>query len=174
MAMQRIRVRVLRLAPTLPTARSGMTNIQQNAQPTVRDFVDTKPAGSKFYGFAAGAHRAKSESKAMVTKRIKAGAFLHSRNPQDYRFGHTIVFESNSIANVDAVEKIFQSAFDADADLKAKCINRVSGAGGSHGPGTAKTVKADGSKRSYAQYLVSDQSKYNRVVGLTSVTPIYY
>ena len=99
---------------------------------------------------------------------------MPSNNTKQYVYDFTIIYRSNSIDNVEDVERVFQKAADDDADLKAKCINRVSGAGGSHGPGTAKTVKADGSKRSYAQYLVSDQSKYNRVVGLTSVTPIYY
>ena len=75
----------------------------------------------------------------------------------------------NSIVNVDAVEKIYIKAAQNDTKLSAKLINVCAGRGSCHG----WSSKSKTNTMSYTEYLASDQSKYNRVVGLTSVTPVF-
>ena len=55
---------------------------------------------------------------------------MPSNNTKQYVYDFTIIYRSNSIDNVEDVERVFQKVADDDADLKAKCINIVSGAGG--------------------------------------------
>ena len=155
-----------------PLTAKEQSDIQQASLLAMREFLSSKKAGTKLYAYVAGSHREKVESMQIVKKRIKAGDLPGSNMPKDYVYDRIIIHTSNSVDVVDAVEKICQKVALNDVDLN-EFINLVAGAGTSIGyTGDDKMFKWDGSKRSLTEYLASDQSKYDRVVGLTSVTPI--
>ena len=54
-------------------------------------------------------------------------------------------------------------------ERNAKLTNVSANKGSCHG----WSSKSKTNTMTYEQYLASDQSKYNRVVGLTSVTPVF-
>jgi hypothetical protein len=93
----------------------------------------------------------------------------HSNRVEDFQYDHEVVYMQNSIVNVDAVENIYIKAAQGDSKLNAKLINvSANYAGSCHGWSPLRKTNTV----SLPEYLASDQSKYNRVVGLTSVTPV--